>query len=145
MQALIPLELLLVMVVLGVALVVGLTHVGGGSRGRPLSEAEALACFQAEYPEAGLTKVVVDTKGGVALLWGDGPEPGVVRSGEKIGVVLAFGWGRVVRLLGPGDVRGVEGTVVRLRDPGLPEFRVELGGDWAERLLALREEGGRNG
>jgi hypothetical protein len=118
-----PLEFLAVMVVAGLALVIGAVHVSGLSRQALVSEAEqARARFLVDFPDEATGEVVVSADGKAAF---------IALPGGRTGLVHAIGDRFLTRILEPGMVRAVRregdgGLTLMLEDFTLPAERARF-------------------
>jgi hypothetical protein len=112
-----PLEILAVMVVAGLALVIGAVHFSGMSRPARIGDAEvARARFLVDYPGEQTGEIAVSDDGRAAF---------IALGGGRTGLVHAIGARYVTRILQPQAVRAVNcdgsgGLALRLRDFTLP-------------------------
>jgi len=91
-----PLELLVPMVVLGVALTLFVTHALGGSCIPPVEVGQATATFTAEHPGLSIQRVEIDRSGRTAVvLLEDGRVGVVTRIGDHLTVKIATDAARV--------------------------------------------------
>ncbi len=106
----------------GVALLVGYTHLLWGRRPRtPLTADAVLERFRDEYPDERPTEALVLDDGRTALVR--------VQTPDSLGVVSAFGAGWTARVLHPADVAAVK------RDGRRVQLRLR---DFAQPVLDLR-------
>jgi hypothetical protein len=128
-----PLPVLLCVVVGGVAAVVLLTHLTGGSeKARIDTEDAALARFRLDHPDAAPRAVALtDDRLGALLLLDRG-----------VGVVAVLGDHTLTRLLTPGGLRRVRadagGLHLRLRDPAAPRLDLALSDPHARAIWLAR-------
>ena len=124
----IPLDILLVLVVGGVSLVVGLTHLFGGSQPAALTDAAIQARLAHDQPDARITGIERGADGRAAL----------VRLHEGAAVVFVLGDRLVSRPLpdAPQWTPTDRGLRLTLPDPGCPRIEVALPEDARQRWLA---------
>lgn len=125
-----PLEVLGPLVLFGVAGVVLLVHLLGGSRSLRLAdEAEALAVLAADYPDAAPRRAIL----------ADDRRAALVEAAGGLGVVRAMGDRWFARLLAPRDAEAREsrrGVEIVIADFGAPAVALRLA-DAARRAEAL--------
>lgn len=116
-----PLEILLMLVVGGIAGVAGLMHLMGLSRRRSFANAdEAKTAWLREYP--GLQPQSVDLN--------EACDAALIRTKRRVGLVWCFGVDTVARPLRNCDIRQrKDGLDVRFGDTGVPSVRLTLTGD----------------
>jgi len=119
-----PVELLAVAVVIGVALMVVLTHVLTGSRRRALDPEAARAAAAAVEPGAALGQVWVAEGGALAL----------VELGEDTVMVLQVGDHTATRRIRRGELTLDAGARMRLSDPGVGPILADVPPAWRQRL-----------
>jgi hypothetical protein len=118
-----PLEILVLMVVLGVGGVVAAVHLSGGSRTGRIDDAEAtLARFRIDFPHHTGTRVQMSDDAMSAILYDD--------DGRPVGLVVVMGRKSITRHFDATPVLNVsdnDGTLVlALRDVTLPNFAIAI-------------------
>lgn len=116
-----PLPILGALVVLGIGGLVLLVHILGGSKRLSFAdEAAAAEAFAADYPNSRMRRTVLADDRRAALF----------ELGEGVGFAAPFGEGRLTRVLGPGEVSGVDegpnGLTIRLTDYTAPRLTVQM-------------------
>jgi len=115
-----PLELLVPMVVLGVATTLLITHALGGSTVPPLTDDEVRSVFAAEHPTLPIASVRFDRAGHTAVVFLDN---------GRVAVVRRLGDHPVVKIAASVQERGVDHLRLRFRDVGWPARDVYLRSD----------------
>lgn len=119
-----PLEILIPMIVAGLALVGLLLRVLGLSKAVRLSGlGQAEAALLADHPDVAVEQAIVDGRGRAALLR---------LTGGGLALAVVFGDRLVTRVLREGDIAAVEGpdettVLLRLNDFTLPRVRLAAG------------------
>ena len=115
----IPLPVLLVLVVVGMGLIVGLTHLLGGSVGATLTEAAIRAQLAHDLPGRTATDIGLSSDRRSAL---------VALADGTVAVVFVLGDALVSRRLParPLLTETAAGLRLRLRDPGCPRITLAL-------------------
>ncbi|MBO9476713.1 hypothetical protein J7382_04110 [Shimia sp. R11_0] len=126
-----PLNVLLVLVIGGIAGIAGLTYVLGMSRRRAFQTVEdARAAWVREYPLSEVVEVELSQNGYVAL----------VRTKRSIGVVWTMGDDSCARILRHAKVeRHAQGLRLKLNDFTAPVIRLPLSGAEQARWAAQIE------
>ena len=112
-----PLEILGLMVVVGLALVIGAVHYSGGSKSvEPMTEADAINRFLVDFPGIEISHVVLSDNGAIAIL--------STKESRKVGLVEQMGSHCLTRLLDQKNVEDISidnsGIRIHLRDATLP-------------------------
>ncbi len=125
----IPLPVLLVLVVVGMSLIVGLTHLLGGSVGATLTEAAIRARLTHDLPDRTATDITLSSDQRSAL---------VALEDGTVAVVFVLGKALVSRILPaqPQLTETASGLRLRLRDPGCPRVTLALPASAHQRWLA---------
>ena len=118
-----PLEILGLMVVVGLALVIGAVHLSGGSeKPKPMNERDVIHRFRVDFPAFAATRVVLVDAGNIAFLFAG--------SDNAIGLVEQMGRHRLTRLLDQRSLKGLEkeDSLVRMwfQDVTLPPLEFEI-------------------
>jgi hypothetical protein len=129
-----PLEILAIMVVAGLALAIGAVHFSGVSRAAQLeSRDQALARFAEDYPDAAPTGCIMTSDRRAAFLM---LEPG------RVGMVAAFGAKFITRIVGEAELKKLDEDrpgqlVMRFRDFTYPAGRYRFDNeDEAQQIVA---------
>ena len=125
----VPLSVLLVLVVVGMSLIVGLTHLMGGSVQAQLTEASIRSRLAHDLPDAAVSDIAMASDQRSAL---------VALADETIAVVFVLGDALVSRHLAaaPQLTATDAGLRLRLADPGCPRIDIALPASAHQRWLA---------
>lgn len=128
-----PLEILLILVVGGVAAIAVLLHLTGRSDLRLLSADQARQAWLRQFPDSPIAQLTLAEDGHAALIQ---PEDG----SAPLGLVWSFGADTVARCLENVEMKTVrQGLYLRLADFSAPGVQLHLNGSEAEhwqRLIA---------
>jgi hypothetical protein len=127
-----PLEILLVLVVGGIAAIAVLTHLFGLSRRAGFADEDAArAGWLREFPDEPVTGVTLLSDGHAAL----------ITTGHGAGIVWTMGADTVARhLAGARAQRRGDRLILRFPDWGAPRLALRVTGDEARAILAHLEE-----
>ena len=125
----IPLPMLLVLVLVGMSLIVGLTHLLGGSVGVQLTEAAIRSRLAHDLPDSTVTDIALSSDRRSAL---------VELEDGTVAAVLVLGDALVSRRLParPQLTETAAGLRLRLRDPGCPSITLALPTSAHQRWMA---------
>lgn len=115
-----PLELLLILVIGGIAAIAVLLHLTGRSNKRVLSAAAARAAWQRQFPESRVSQLVVADNGHAALIRD-------AEASAPLGLVWSFGADTVARTLQDIDLaRTNDGLRLSFADYSAPRVLLHL-------------------
>lgn len=115
-----PLELLLILVIGGIAAIAVLLHLSGRSQERLLDDAEARRAWHRQFPESRIAEQIVAQSGHAALIRD-------TDASAPLGLVWSFGADTVARTLQDVTLHQTpNGLSIRFADYSAPHVRLQL-------------------